>query len=283
MNSNSGISILSKLLLAGFFVGIIFSAYNLYQLPAELVHQTGFSAGTTIDEIQPVFTKTQLIVGATFLCGLLTVVLQILEHQKNSNVVYTESFGEENDESNDQVTVEDLDEMNREARENELIDMDAALANTSADKPEELFREGLAVICNHLEVSQAAAFKVVEEGDVRSIKLFTGYAFHVPEGEEVSYRFGEGLSGQAAKEGKKVNIQSVPDGYVKIISGLGQATPQNLLIIPVRKDDNMWGVVELASFKSFTTRDERVAEDAFNKLAQKALIDNNVSLNEPTQ
>ena len=71
---------------------------------------------------------------------------------------------------------------------------------------------------------------------------------------------GEGLVGQCAFERKSIILTSLPDNYIKIGSGLGEAIPQNLMVRPVLHIDMLVGVIEIASFKVFTD-------------AQKALLD----------
>jgi putative methionine-R-sulfoxide reductase with GAF domain len=79
------------------------------------------------------------------------------------------------------------------------------------------------------------------------------------------------LSGQVAKEGKMINIQNVPDGYIKILSGLGNATPSSMLIFPIKRNEEVLGVIELASFKNFTTDDEQFIKELSNKLEEVLL------------
>jgi PAS domain S-box-containing protein len=62
---------------------------------------------------------------------------------------------------------------------------------------------------------------------------------------------GEGLAGQAWQEGDTVYLTDVPQNYVKIVSGLGDANPTSVLIGPLKVHDQIFGVVEIASFTEF--------------------------------
>jgi PAS domain S-box-containing protein len=62
---------------------------------------------------------------------------------------------------------------------------------------------------------------------------------------------GEGLSGQAWQEGDTVYLTDVPQNYVRITSGLGDANPTSVLIVPLKVNDQIFGVVEIASFSVF--------------------------------
>ncbi|MCW3073144.1 MAG: histidine kinase [Flaviaesturariibacter sp.] len=60
--------------------------------------------------------------------------------------------------------------------------------------------------------------------------------------------FGEKLTGQAAKQKKKLYLQDVPDEYLKISSGAGAASPKYVLIMPLMQNGEVEGVIEFASF-----------------------------------
>src|SRR5690606_31497447 len=62
---------------------------------------------------------------------------------------------------------------------------------------------------------------------------------------------GEGLAGQAWQEGDIIYLTEVPDNYVRIVSGLGDANPTSILIVPLKVNDDIFGVVEIASFAAF--------------------------------
>jgi PAS domain S-box-containing protein len=62
---------------------------------------------------------------------------------------------------------------------------------------------------------------------------------------------GEGLAGQAWQEGDTVYLTDVPHNYVKITSGLGDSNPTSVLIVPLKVNDMIFGVVEIASFSLF--------------------------------
>lgn len=60
---------------------------------------------------------------------------------------------------------------------------------------------------------------------------------------------GEGLNGQVVKNKKAMHIVDLPEGYAKTISGLGSAQPKYLLILPLIYQNNVVGLLELATFK----------------------------------
>ena len=90
--------------------------------------------------------------------------------------------------------------------------------------------------------AHAGAFYSREGSDFRLVATYG-----VPSSSTIPERFGptDGLLGQAAQEGRVFVVRDVPDGYMKIGSSLGQATPRQLMIVPVKEDNLVNGVIEL--------------------------------------
>jgi len=66
------------------------------------------------------------------------------------------------------------------------------------------------------------------------------------------FRLGEGLVGQCAQEKERILLTDVPGDYVKINSGLGDAAPLNIIVLPILFEGSVRAVVELASFSHFS-------------------------------
>lgn len=94
----------------------------------------------------------------------------------------------------------------------------------------------------------------LKEGTGRRQQLskLAAYANHQSSIGVESFKFGEGLVGQAAMENRMILLDRVPENYIQITSGLGNAAPANLLIMPVQFEDEVVAVIELASFGSFS-------------------------------
>lgn len=82
------------------------------------------------------------------------------------------------------------------------------------------------------------------------------HGVYAADGHEVeaarSFGIGQGLVGQCAKDGKTLTVDSIPASYVRIRSGIGEASPSQLLVYPIRSRDEVIGVIELAAIKPFT-------------------------------
>ena len=62
---------------------------------------------------------------------------------------------------------------------------------------------------------------------------------------------GEGLVGRCYQEQEKIFLTEIPDDYIKITSGLGNNSPTCLLLIPLAYNNNIFGIMEIASFNIY--------------------------------
>jgi signal transduction histidine kinase/HAMP domain-containing protein len=83
-------------------------------------------------------------------------------------------------------------------------------------------------------------------------KLLAGYGLPPRGRRPSSFGTGEGLIGQAALEGRTILVTDLPDGYITIGSGLGEASPRGIMALPVLFEEQVLAVIELASFRPFT-------------------------------
>ena len=97
------------------------------------------------------------------------------------------------------------------------------------------------------------AFYIMDDdNNTPVLKLIASYAYK--ERKHVGNRFylGEGLVGQAALEKKPILLTNVPEDYIRISSGLGEAPPRNVIVLPVLFEGEVKAVIELASFLPFS-------------------------------
>ncbi|MCR4339902.1 MAG: response regulator, partial [Gemmatimonadaceae bacterium] len=84
------------------------------------------------------------------------------------------------------------------------------------------------------------------------LRLIASYAYKERKNVSNVFRLGEGLVGQAALEKKAILLTNVPDDYVTIVSGLGEAPPRNIIVLPILFEGEVKAVIELASFQPFS-------------------------------
>jgi signal transduction histidine kinase/CheY-like chemotaxis protein len=91
--------------------------------------------------------------------------------------------------------------------------------------------------------------EVPEEEPV--LQLVSSYGYKTRKKVSNRYKLGESLVGQAALERQSILISEAPEDYVKVASGLGEAAPKNIIVMPVLFEDQVMAVIELASFQPF--------------------------------
>jgi len=91
----------------------------------------------------------------------------------------------------------------------------------------------------------------MDSEESRSLALLSAYA-STPEGHLERIAIGEGLIGQCATEKKRMLIVDLPQSTMPIRSGLFEAVPQNVIVLPVLFEDQVKAVIELATLSSFT-------------------------------
>jgi signal transduction histidine kinase/CheY-like chemotaxis protein/HAMP domain-containing protein len=101
--------------------------------------------------------------------------------------------------------------------------------------------------------AQHGTFFLAEKADGETrLRLIAGYGLGSDMNAPIQYRIGQSLIGQVAKSKRPIVVDEIPPGYIKISSGLGDAPPTNLAVMPILFEDQVLGVVELASFSRFT-------------------------------
>jgi CheY-like chemotaxis protein len=105
----------------------------------------------------------------------------------------------------------------------------------------------------------------VDEGQGEGMCLLAGHGL-AQERHPARVLPGEGLAGQAVRDGKRVLVDPAPPGYLEIGSALGSATLCSVLVLPLQHGRNMVGVMELGAFRQFSAN-----ELAFVDLSAEAM------------
>jgi len=93
---------------------------------------------------------------------------------------------------------------------------------------------------------------------INELQWVAGYAFTRAEQGDGIITIGEGLVGQAALEKKAILFSEVPDDYVKINSGLGNAPPKYIIVYPFLFEGFVKGVIEIGSIHPFSDIDRQL-------------------------
>lgn len=120
------------------------------------------------------------------------------------------------------------------------------------DDVSELSYQILSYIVNYMKANQGGIFiSNKEDQNAITLELKSFYAFNRRKYIKKVFELGEGLVGNCALEKQTIHLTEIPDNYIQITSGLGGANPHSLLLIPMKMEQEVLGVIEIASFNDF--------------------------------
>jgi len=134
----------------------------------------------------------------------------------------------------------------------------------------DLSRKIINKLCSQVD-ARVGAIYLMQDDDV--YKMVGSYAYKRRKTIETEYRPGEGLVGQAVLEKQTIIITNLPPDYSPINSGIGEASPKNLVVIPCIFNDIVVAVIEMGSFAELT--EEQI--NYINTVSQSVAIGLNTS------
>ncbi len=182
---------------------------------------------------------------------------------------------------NVKTTLQEVDEKNKQD----------AFLNTGYVKMAELLRadaNSLSDLCNHslnfivkyLNGCQGALFIYEEEeySGESYLELKAAYAHEKNKLDAKRIALKEGLVGQCYENKKTIFLKNIPPDYSLINSGIGEGLPNTIVLVPIKTDQAMYGVIEVALFKKLETYQvhflEKVAENLASAVANVKVTEN---------
>ena len=238
-----------------FILFIISGIFLLVLLHNNIVHnQTGVENGSGGVYIMFAIQFFLGIVMFTLSAGKKEKIVEVVKHMK-----------EQKDDSHATETIQESGTIQEKEKSlvnyDEIVDSVLPSSDLLSDK-EKYCEKLLTNLSKKFEIVQGVVFLI--QGDEEVYYPAGKYAYFNDEPPK-PFKTGETLPGQVARNKQLLLIDDIPEGYVKVVSGLGTSSPKHLLIIPVLNDDKVIGILEIASFKTF---DEEM-KAAMEKLSEK--------------
>lgn len=204
---------LATVLTTIYFIGVLISACVLYVLRFDMSEHAVWI--------------TYRIVGVTMFIGIISIYYTA--RSREQRIIYLEKKKDDN------VNATVVSENSQSVIDGNAIH---EIIKSGERVPQRVLNE----ICNRVGAGSGAIYVNVNG----SLELKYGYA--LDKALSISYNFGEGLVGRVAAEGKRLYLDQLPEGYITVVSGLGNSSPRRLALVPVKAEDRLAGVLEIATF-----------------------------------
>ncbi len=145
----------------------------------------------------------------------------------------------------------------------------AEILRRNNDNMEVLSYNIIRYLVDYMKINQAGFFILNTSSDGQKYFELTGFvAFNRKKFADKTIKWGEGLIGRCGLEKETIYITDIPDNYITVTSGLGESNPRSLLLVPLKANDEIFGVIEMASFKPFMEYEINFVEKTAESIAQ---------------
>ncbi|WKK82967.1 GAF domain-containing protein [Marivirga arenosa] len=237
-------------------------AFIIAAIPILYIHEWNdfFDVAFDNSPFQQAWVRNSVLFGAFFLGGFLFVFLQRLNQKEFDKAQeLTNRFAVENKKALEkekelEQSLEKLEEAQQEEKKRAWATKGLAEIGSILREQEDLnvlTDQIISFIVKYLEANQGALFLIDEKEDNEEVQLSlkSAYAFKRKKKIHQKVNVGEGLIGQCYLEKDYIYLTEVPENFINITSGLGDANPRSILITPLMVNEEVYGVFEIASFK----------------------------------
>ncbi|ELR71432.1 two-component hybrid sensor and regulator, putative [Fulvivirga imtechensis AK7] len=147
------------------------------------------------------------------------------------------------------------------------------ILRNNSDNLDKLCDQVIEKLVGYMKANQGGIFIINEDEstDEKYLELMACRAYERKKYLEKRIELGQGLVGQSAIEKETIYMLDVPEGYIHITSGLGLANPNSLLIVPLKSNEEVVGVIEMASFEEFSQTDIEFLEKVGESIASTVI------------
>ena len=154
------------------------------------------------------------------------------------------------------------------------------LLRTSFNSTQELFDSIIKFVVKYTNSSQGGLFLLNDNKTKKTLELVACYAYERKKYLNKTIEIGEGLVGQSFLEAESIYLVEIPEDYIAITSSLGGARPNALLLMPLKMNDKVFGILEMATFGKYDTHEIELVEKLAESIASTI---STVRINESTR
>ena len=213
-----------------------------------------------------------LLIGLVVVIGLIqTIQIMNLTKETIHKDDYTRNTYLKEINENEENSPQETKKQNTEKDSEENIDIEAIAEKILPDDNE---NKSLSNYSEELLSNIAKQFDIVQglfyyrQKDTETFTIANKYAYY-GEQEPQDFELGKTLSGQVAKNQKVLILSKIPENYITILSGLGSSAPNCLLFVPIIHKEKTIGLIELASFKVYSKRTEKIFSQLSERIGEK--------------
>lgn len=251
--------LLLSVLVLTFAVGLLLTLYYIGYLAPQNLAEVFTMKGSVAQQqeaAEKVIRQIFIYVSLELATALLVVIILALyvNRSRNVNVVYmgqTEQAQRQN--SAEESLQIDTDEyiVERLTQQIRRLTEEAEKFGQAGTEKKPLLEKLLSTVCHAVDAVTGVCFRV--NPHEKTVHAVAGFALSEPLPEE-PFAYGEGFAGQTAQSGKPMYVYPVPEDYMPVKTGLGSAQPASLLFLPVVKDNQTLGVIELGLFRQVSEK-----------------------------
>ena len=150
---------------------------------------------------------------------------------------------------------------------NEGLARASEILSNDSENSEVFYKKIITFLSEYLNANMGALYLLTNQDSTEGcLEMKATYAFERAQDQKPIYP-GAGLAGQAVIQKKTMLLKNLPNDYFKIQSGLGSATPRHLVLIPMVFEEEVKGLIELATMDEFTLLQVEFLEKTAGNLA----------------
>ncbi len=144
----------------------------------------------------------------------------------------------------------------------------AEILRSERENVQELSFRVIQNLVTYLDVTMGTLFLATrDESEQPVLESVASYAYDRRKFINKRFPFGEGLPGTCALEKEKIHINEIPEEYTDVISGVGHTKPREVLLVPMKLESEIFGILELASLQPLEPHEVEFVETLAESIA----------------